>query len=172
MELRSAAADDPARAVSSRGRAPPWVLPARGKAPTRSPSTATRSHSGGRARRREGPRRHRHYLLRPALLGQPLCGKEKKRGGDTRMKEWKLGGRRSWGRRPELATRQREPPPARTGNGRAKCPRVWGGTAQPASFDRPKSEGSRRMRSDSRQSSCGSRARLGPGGERGYSTLG
>ena len=65
LELRSAAADDPGRAMSSGGRAPPWVSPVRGKAPTRSPSTATRPHSGGRARQREGPRRHQHRVLRP-----------------------------------------------------------------------------------------------------------
>jgi len=55
----------PPRQTRVRGRAPPRASPVRGKEPTRSPSTATRPHSGGRARQREGPRRHQHRVLHP-----------------------------------------------------------------------------------------------------------
>ena len=63
--LCSAAKEKPRPSQSLRGRAPPRASPVRGKEPTRSPSTATRPHSGGRARQREGPRRHQHRVLRP-----------------------------------------------------------------------------------------------------------
>ena len=60
--------------------------PARGKAPTRSPSTAARPHCGGRTCRREGPRRSRHLLRPPwaaadtaALLGAAQRKKEERR---------------------------------------------------------------------------------------------